>query len=96
MSLPGILGGFETLQKQFFNIFGAKEKTGKISDFFDFSVKNQRFFPIFCRFFFPIFFVKIISMPLKNRFFANKLVKKSDFLFIGYHFFKPLRDYSFK
>ena len=51
MSLPGILGGFETLQKQFFNIFGAKEKTGKISDFSDFSVKNQRFFSIFCRFF---------------------------------------------
>ena len=34
MPLPGILGGFKTLQKQFFHIFGAKEKTGKISDFF--------------------------------------------------------------
>ena len=32
MSLPGILGGFETLKKHFFEIFGVKEqkeKTGK-------------------------------------------------------------------
>ena len=55
MPLPSILGGFETLKKQFFHIFGVKEqkeKTRKISDFSDFSAKNWRFFPIFCRFFF--------------------------------------------
>ena len=34
MSLPGILGGFETRHKQFFHIFGAKEKTGKKSEIF--------------------------------------------------------------
>ena len=29
MSLPGILGGFESLQKYFFQIFGVKEKVEK-------------------------------------------------------------------
>ena len=30
MPLPGILGGFETLQKHFFEIFGVKEQEEKI------------------------------------------------------------------
>ena len=43
MSLLDIFVGFE-LKKHFFHIFGAKEKTGKISDF---SKKISDFSPIF-------------------------------------------------
>ena len=63
MSLPGILGGFETRQKQIFHIFGTREK---IRNFFsrknrDFSVKigilseNIGFYRKNRRFFFPDF-----------------------------------------
>ena len=38
VSLPGILGGFETRQKQIFHIFGTREKIEKF-----FSRKNQDF-----------------------------------------------------
>ena len=77
MSLLSILGGFETLKKQFFHIFGAKEKTGKISDFFEKSAIFLRFF--YLRFFLP----KIISNPIENRFFAEKSVEKNDFLVLA-------------
>ena len=64
MSLPGILGGFETLQKQFFHIFGSKENTGKKSDFFgkilDFSEKSA------------IFSDFSLIFPSQNRFQPNR------------------------
>ena len=39
-------------------------------------------------FFFRFFFVKIVSMPPKNRFFAEKSAEKSDFLFLGYSLYE--------
>ena len=74
MSLSSILGGFETHQKQFFDILESGKNRffqRKIGDFFaDF-------------FFLRFYFVKIVSMPPENRFFADKSVEKSDFLFPG-------------
>ena len=52
-------------------------------------MKNRQFFPIF---FLLIFFVKIVSMPPENRFFADKSAEKFDFLFIG---FKRRRNHFF-
>ena len=46
MSLSGILGGFESFKKQFFHIFGAKEKIG-------FFWENIGFFFIFLLSIFP-------------------------------------------
>ena len=88
MPLPGILGGFETLQKQFFHIFGAKEKTGKKIRNLKFQEKSffffwkNRFFSeksaMFLRFFYFRFFLpKIVSNPTENRFFAE--AEKNDF-----------------
>ena len=42
MLLPGILGGFETRQKHFFHIFGARKKNQKI--FFPGKIGKNRFF----------------------------------------------------
>ena len=72
----GILGGFETLQKQFFHIFGAREKIRNFRKNSVFIEKIGDFSPIF---FFRFFFPKIVSNPIKNRFFVEKLAEKNDF-----------------
>ena len=82
MSLLGILGGFETRQKQFFHIFGAREKSINF-----FSQEKSVFFgeiseksAIFLRFFHTRFFhPKIFSSTTEIRFFAEKSVEIGDF-----------------
>ena len=53
--------------------------------YFRFFSEKSAIFPYFLPFFFlPIFFfVKIVSMPPENRFFAEKSAEKSDFLFLA-------------
>ena len=69
-NLPQILGKIRFFRGKYriFLIFRLK-----INDF-------SRFFPDF--FSSDFFFVKIVSMPPENQFFAEKLAEKSDFLFI--------------
>ena len=88
MPLPGILGGFETRQKHFFHIFGARKKNQKI--FFPGKIgiypKNRRFFAeIFSNDFFHGFF---FSTPTDNRKIAEKSAEISDFFFLAYHMVK--------
>ena len=78
VSLPDILGGFETRQKKIFHIFGTREK---IRNFFS---KKYRYLSeksaIFRRFFyFRFFHPKIFSSTAENRFFTEKSVEKTDF-----------------
>ena len=74
MSLSGILGRFETRHKQFFHIFGAKEK---IRNFF-FPEKNRRFF---FDFFTSDFSTrKSFPVPLKTNFSTKNRPKKTIFL----------------
>ena len=81
MPLLGILGGFEIHQKQFFHIFEPRNKREKKN-----SAKFRENSAIFSPFFFFRFFpVQIFSKLLENRFFGNKSVEKSDFLFPAYN-----------
>ena len=82
MPLLGILGGCKTRQKQFFHIFGAREK---IRNFF-FQEKSGFFrkigdFSLF--FYFRFFLPKIVSNPTENRFFVEKSAEKNDFFVLG-------------
>ena len=74
MSISGILDGFETLKKQFFHIFGTKEKIG-------FYRKNRRFFSDF--FTSNFFFLKSFPIQLKIDFSPKNRPKKSIFLSEG-------------
>ena len=76
MPILGILGGFETLQNQFFHIFGAREKIGFFLENRFLTEKSA----IFLRFFYFRFFLpKIVSNLTENRFFAEKSAEKNDF-----------------
>ena len=92
MPFPGILGGFEIRQKQFFAYFWSQEKNqkkkfpGKIVFFGEKSVfigKISDFSPIF--FFFRFFHCKIFSRPTEIRFFSEKSVNFDDFFVLGYY-----------
>ena len=94
MPLPGILSGFETRQKHFFPIFGARKKirksffqeksvffrkkSGFIGNYRDFSEKSAIFRQNFFERFFHGFF---FSTPADNRKIAEKSADFSDFLF---------------
>ena len=97
VSLPGILGGFETRQKQIFYIFGTREKIRNFffqekSGFFGkyrYFIEKYRYLSeksaIFRRFFyFRFFHPKIFSSTAENRFFAEKSVEKTDFFVHGW------------
>ena len=64
-------GWVQNPSEAIFSYFLSQGNLWKISDFFVFLLI----------FFFRFFFVKIVSMPLENRFFADKSVEKSDFFF---------------
>ena len=81
---PGILGGFETRQKQFFAYFWSQEKNQKKEIFQEISVfigKNQRFFTDF--FFFRFFHPNIFSSTTEIRFFSEKSTEIGDFFVHG-------------
>ena len=97
MPLSGILGGFETRQKQFFHIFGAREKIRKFffqEKFVFFWEKSgfigkNRFLSeksvIFLRFFyFRCFHPKIFSNTTEIRFFSEKSDEIDDFFVHAY------------
>ena len=71
MPLSTILGGFETHQKHFFEIFGAKEQKEKIGNFGEKSEKRN-------------FGGDILSISTDNRNFADISVEISKILFSGY------------
>ena len=92
MSLLGILGGFETCQKQIFHIFGTREKIRNFffqekSGFFGknrYFIGNYRFLSekstIFRRFFyFRFFHPNIFSSTTEIRYFTEKLAEIGDF-----------------
>ena len=80
MSLLGILDGFETCQKQFFHIFGAREKIRKIffQEKISFYRKNRRFFSDF--FYFRFSIPKSFSAPPKSDFSPKNRTKLAIFL----------------
>ena len=63
----------------FFSLSNLKYNLPQISGKIGFFRENIGNLPIF---FLSIFFVKIVSMPPENRFFAEKSAEKSNFLFI--------------
>ena len=85
--LLGILGGFESLQKQLFHIFGANEKIGKkfeilgkIAFFREKNRVSSEKLAIFLRiFYFRFFLPKIVSNPTENDFWPKNRPKKNDF-----------------
>ena len=78
--------GLKPLRSNFFIYLEPRNKSKKqrkiknIGFFGEKSAIFPDFLPIFL---FRFSFVKIVSMPHENRFFADKSVEKSDFLFIG-------------
>ena len=92
MPFPGILGGFETRQKQFFAYFWSQEKNKKKKFFQEKSIfiGKNRFLSeksaIFLRFFFFRFFhPNIFSSTTEIRFFSEKSVEIGDFFFPCLH-----------
>ena len=87
MPLLGILGGFESLQKQCFHIFGANEKIGKkfeilgkIAFFREKNRVSSEKLAIFLRiFYFRFFLPKIVSNPTENDFWPKNRPKKKRF-----------------
>ena len=79
MPLSVILGGFETLHKQFFHIFGAREKIKNFRKILDFSEKSTIFFDFSLIFLLPIFPSQNHFQPNRKPIFHRKIDRKKRF-----------------